>query len=155
LRRTARELRRGSSAVQSIRLASALPNDSAGRFTGLPFTVVSIWRFAIPAGQEVVVATLSRQINQEATPLQERTMIVAERTPSRDTTLVPAYTERSYGDEDTIESREPLAAALLGPGRTPAIVVSHDFGNAVSYTILERAGDHQWRVRWSSGRRHC
>lgn len=144
-----------SVATQAIRLASALPNDSAGRFTGLPFTVVAIWRFAIPSGQEVVVATLSRQINQEATPLQERTMIVAERTPSRDTTLVPAYTERSYGDEDTIESREPLAAALLGPARTPAIVVSHDFGNAVSYTILERAGDRQWRVRWSSGRRHC
>jgi hypothetical protein len=82
-------------------------------------------------------------------------MIIAERGPSRDTTLAPVYTERSYGDEDTIESREPLAAALLGPGRTPAIVVSHDFGNAVSYTILERGGDHHWHVRWSSGRRHC
>jgi hypothetical protein len=144
-----------SVATQAIRLASALPNDSAGRFTGLPFTIVAIWRFTIPSGQQVVIATLSRHINQEATPLQERTMIVAERAPSRDTTLVPMYSERSYGDEDTIESREPLAAALLGPGRTPAIVVSHDFGNAVSYTILERGGDHRWHMRWSSGRRHC
>jgi hypothetical protein len=141
--------------TQAIRLASALPNDSAGRFTGLPFTIVGIWRFTISSGQQVVIATLSRQINQEATPLQERTMIVAERAASRDTTLVPMYSERSYGDEDTIESREPLAAALFGPGRTPGIVVSHDFGNAVSYTILERGGDRRWRVRWSSGRRRC
>jgi hypothetical protein len=144
-----------SLATGAIRLASALPNDSAGRFTGLPFTVVAIWRFTIPSGPQVVVATLSRQINQEATPLQERTMIIAERAASRDTMLIPAHSERSYGDEDTIESREPLAAALFGAARTPGIVVSHDFGNAVSYSILERVGDHQWRLRWSSGRRRC
>src|SRR6185437_11315732 len=139
----------------TICLASALPNDAAGRFSGLPFTIVALWQFSVPSGPTVIVATLSRQINQEATPLQERTMIVAERAASGDTTLQTAYSERSYGDEDTIESREALAAALFGPSRTPGIVVSHDFGNAVSYSTLERAGNHQWRLRWSSGRRHC
>ena len=72
-----------------------------------------MWRFTIPDGPQVVVATLVRQINQEATPLQERTLLVAERAPS-DTTFTTAYSERSYGDEETIESREVLAAVLLG-----------------------------------------
>ena len=136
------------------RLASALPNDSSGRFSGLPFVVRSISRFAIPDGPEVLVGTLSRQLNQEATPLQERTFIVAEQA-RKDSTIVAAYGERSYGDEETIESRELLAAFLIGEARTPAIVVSRDFGNDVAYALLERVGDAKWRNQWSSARRHC
>ena len=88
-------------------MASAIPNDSAGRFTGLAFVVKGLWRFNVPDGPQVVIATLVRQINQEATPLQERTLLVAERPPN-DTTLTTAYSERSYGDEETIETREIL-----------------------------------------------
>src|ERR1043166_9222128 len=107
-------------AAAATRLASALPNDSAGRFTALPFTVPSMWRFAIPQGPQVLVATLLRQINQEATPLEERTLIVAER-PASDADFVTAYAERSHGNEETIESREILAAVLLGANHTPTI----------------------------------
>ena len=136
------------------RLASALPNDSSGRFSGLPFVVRSISRFAIPDGPQVVVGTLSRQLNQEATPLQERTFLVAEQARG-DSTLVSAYGERSYGDEETIESRELLAALLISDARTPAIVVSRDFGNDVAYALFERVADAKWRNQWSSARRHC
>jgi len=136
------------------RLASALPNDTAGRFSGLPFVVRAVWRFAIPQGPLVVAATLSRQINQEATPLQERTFIVAERSGA-DTTLSSVYSERSYGDEETVESRDMLAAILLGGARNPAIILSHDFGNAVAYAIIERGDDGRWRARWKSPRRRC
>jgi hypothetical protein len=136
------------------RLASALPNDSSGRFSGLPFVVRSISRFPIPDGPQIIVGTLSRQLNQEATPLQERTFIIAEETRG-DSTLVAAYGERSYGDEETIESRELLAALLIGESRTPAIVISRDFGNDVAYALLERAGAAKWRKQWSSPRRHC
>ena len=136
------------------RLASALPNDSSGRFSGLPFVVRSVARFAIPDGPEVIVGTLSRQLNQEATPLQERTFIIAEQTHG-DSTMVAAYGERSYGDEETIESRELLAALLIGEGRAPAIVISRDFGNEVAYALFERTGAAKWRNQWSSPRRHC
>ena len=136
------------------RLASALPNDSSGRFAGLPFVVRSISRFAIADGPEVIVGTLSRQLNQEATPLQERTFLIAEHGRA-DSTLVSAYGERSYGDEETIESRELLAALLIGDTRTPAIVISRDFGNDVAYALFERVGDAKWRKQWSSARRHC
>lgn len=136
------------------RLASALPNDSSGRFSGLPFAVRSISRFAIPDGAQVVVGTLSRQLNQEATPLQERTFLIAEQARG-DSTLTSAYGERSYGDEETIESRELLAALLIGDARTPAIVISRDFGNDVAYALFERVAGAKWRNQWSSARRHC
>jgi hypothetical protein len=136
------------------RLASTLPNDSAGRFTGLPFVVHAVWRFSIPNGDQVVIGNLSRQINQEATPLQERTLLIAER-PASDTTLTLRYSERAYGTEDSVESFEVLFAALLGASRTPAIVVSRDFGDSIAYGLIERADDGKWRARWSSARRHC
>jgi hypothetical protein len=140
--------------VSATRLASAIPNDSAGRFSGLAFVVKGLWRFAIPGGPQVVIATLVRQINQEATPLQERTFLVAERAPS-DSALTTAYTERSYGDEETVEARDILAAVLLGSAKNAAIVVSRDNGNSTAYVLIERETDGKWRARWASARRHC
>jgi hypothetical protein len=136
------------------RLASALPNDSAGRFAGLPFVVRSLWRFTIPSGPVVAVGTVVRQINQEATPLQEHTLLVVERPPG-DSTFSTAYSERSYGAEETIESRELLAGALIGAARTPALFVIRDYGDATAYGLIERGPDARWHRRWTSTRRHC
>jgi len=136
------------------RMASSLPNDSAGRFSGLPFVVRDIWRFTLPAGPQVLAGTLVRQINQEATPLQERTFIVGERA-STDSNFGRAYSERSIGDEETVESTELLAVVLLGDSRHGAIVVARDFGNSTAYGVIERGDDGHWRARWSSSRRQC
>jgi len=136
------------------RLASSLPNDPAGRFTGLPFVVQSLWRFSVPDGPTVVVGSVVRQINQEATPLQERTLVVGERR-ANDTLFTMGYAERSYGREETVESRELLAAFLVGDSRTPAIVLSRDFGDDNAYSLVERGADGRWRNRWTSRRRHC
>ena len=136
------------------RLASSLPNDPAGRFTGLPFVVQSLWRFSVADGPTVVVGSLVRQINQEATPLQERTLVVGERQGS-DTSFTMGYAERSYGQELTVESRELLAALLVGDSRTPAIVLSRDFGDDNAYSLVERGADGRWRNRWTSRRRRC
>ena len=136
------------------RLASGLPNDPAGRFAGLPFVVQSMWRFVIGDGPTVIVGSLVRQINQEATPLQERTLIIGERRAS-DTAFTMGYAERSYGQEETIESRELLAALLVGDSKTPAIVLSRDFGDDNAYSLVERGADGRWRTRWTSRRRKC
>ena len=136
------------------RLASALPNDSAGRFSGLPFVVRSIWRLRLPQGPQFIAGTLSRSINQEATPLQERTLVIAEQSQS-DSGLTTVYSERSYGDEETIETRDIIASVLLGGSRNVAIVLSRDYGDTVAYAVIERADDGKWRVRWTSPRRHC
>jgi len=136
------------------RLASALPNDSAGRFSGLPFVVRSIWRFSVPPSSQYIAGTLSRSINQEATPLQERTLLVAERSPT-DSNLTTVYSERSYGEEETVETREVVAAVLLGSSRNVAMVFSRDFGDAVAYALIERGDDGKWHLRWTSPRRRC
>lgn len=140
----------------AIRLASAIPNDSAGRFSGLPFTVRALWRLTIPGKGQSFIATLVRQINQEATPLQERTFLIAERDPtSGDSAFVNAFSERSYGNEESIETREVLSAIQLGSTQRPAVVISRDFGDAISYGLIERERAGGWRPRWMSQRRHC
>lgn len=136
------------------RLASALPNDSAGRFSELSFVVRNLWRFNVPGASQYVVANLSRQINQEASPLQESTFLIAERAPG-DTTLTRVYSERSYGAEETIQNRDVLAAALIGSNRNPALILGRDFGVASGYGLIERGDDGKWRARWSSRPRHC
>ena len=136
------------------RLASTLPNDPAGRFTGLPFVVQSLWRFSVADGPTVVVGSLVRQINQEATPLQERTFVVAERRGA-DTTFNMGYAERSYGQEETVESRELIAALLVGDTKTPTLVLARDYGDDNAYSLVERGADGRWRNRWTSRRRHC
>lgn len=136
------------------RMASGLPNDSAGRFSGLPFVVRNIWRFSLPNGRQVVAGTLVRQINQEATPLQERTFVLGERAPG-DSSFVLAYSERSMGEEETVESTDLLAAMVLGDSRRGAIVVARDFGNATAFSLIERGDDGRWHARWSSPRRQC
>lgn len=136
------------------RLASTLPTDSAGRFAGLPFVVKNGWHLSPAGAPQVYVGSLTRQINQEATPLQENTFVIAERAAS-DTAMTLVYSERSYGDEETIQSREPLAALLLGANRNPALIIARDFGDANAYALIERGDDGKWRSRWSSARRHC
>jgi hypothetical protein len=136
------------------RMASSLPNDSAGRFSGLPFVVRSIWRFTLPAGPQVVAGSLVRQINQEATPLQERTFVVGERSAT-DSSFAIAYSERSIGDEETVESTDLLGVVLLGDARRGAMIVARDFGNATAFGLIERGGDARWRAQWSSARRQC
>jgi hypothetical protein len=143
-----------SLAADAIRLASALPNDTAGRFTGLPFVAHGMWRFALPNGGTVLAANLVRQINQEATPLQERTFVLAERGAS-DTAYTMVYHERSYGDEETIESRDLVGAIALGANKNAAVILSRDFGDGTAFSLIERGDDGRWRARWTSARRHC
>jgi hypothetical protein len=140
----------------AFRLASAIPNDSAGRFSGLPFSVRGLWRLNIPGSGPAFIATLVRQINQEATPLQERTFLIAERdATSSDSAFVNAYSDRSYGNEENIETRDVLAAIQLGNARRPAVVISRDFGDSISYGLILRNRAGAWRPQWNSPRRHC
>ena len=132
------------------RLASTVPNDSAGQFAGIPFVVHGMWRFMAPGGPQTVVATLSRQLNQEASPMQERTLLIGERNAG-DTTYALVYSERSSGLEETVESRDVLAAALLGTNRNPALVVARDFGDATAYGIIERVATTASGVLAGSG----
>jgi hypothetical protein len=134
-----------------FRLASGVPNAPGGRFAGLPFSLVDLWRVKTSDGRTIVVATTRRQINQEDSPLEERTLLVAEADASG--ALSRTYSSRSSGPEETVEGSELLAAVSFG-GATQ-LVFSHDYGEETSYSIVERSISGSWRLRWVSRRFSC
>jgi hypothetical protein len=134
-------------AADLARLASALPMQKTSRFTGLPFAVLGAHRFE-SNGRQVVVAHLVRRLNQEAAPLEERTLIIAER-PSpaaKGEPYVVTHSLRSEGSEDTAEHFEVLAA--IRGRQAPMLLLSRDQLSRTTYELLERADDG-WRTRWS------
>jgi hypothetical protein len=134
-------------AADLARLASALPMHRNSRFSGLPFAVLAARRFDVD-GRQVVVAQLVRRLNQEAAPLEERTLVIAERPTGsvKREPYVVTHSRRSEGSEDTVEHFEVLAA--IRGRQWPMLLVSRDQVSRTTYELLERAEDG-WRVRWS------
>jgi hypothetical protein len=149
--------RQDSSALTRVayRLASTVPNGPGSRFTGLPFSVVELWRARLPDGATAVAATLRRQINQEDSPLEERTFIIAESDATAPDGYALMYSEQSSGAEETVESRELLAAVTFPPATAVDFIVSHDFGDQTAYSIVERVARAHWVMRWASRRFSC
>ena len=137
-----------------FRLASGIPNAPGGRFSGLPFSLIDLWRIRLGDGSTIIVATTKRQINQEDSPLEERTLLIAEGdSVGSDYTLV--HSTRSTGPEETVEGSELLAVVAF-PGRSETqLVFSHDFGDQTSYSIVERLSRASWKARWASRRFSC
>ena len=132
-------------AADLARLASGLSTHRESRFSGLPFAVLDAHRFDVDRGQ-VLVAHLVRRLNQEAAPLEERTLLVAER-PTRAEPYVASYSERSEGAEDSAQHYELLAAIR---GRSSILlVVARDDEAATDYEVIERSASGSWRARWS------
>lgn len=134
-------------AADLARLASALPMHRNSRFSGLPFAVLGARRF-VTDGRQIVVAQLVRRLSQEAAPLEERTLVIAERPAgaAKREPYVVTHSRRSEGSEDTAEHFDVLAAIL---GRqSPLLLLSRDQLSRTTYELLESADDG-WRVRWS------
>jgi hypothetical protein len=149
-------------AAAIARAASALPDDTAAAFRGLPFAVRDAHQFMLPSGDTVLAAEVVRRLNQEASPQEEHLLIVLERDTlagpgGAPPSYVVAYSERTSGPEDDVESSEMLAAVDLGrpPRQHPAIVIGRDYGDGSSYTLLERVAPRRWRARWNSAYVGC
>ncbi len=149
-------------AADVARVASALANDTAQSFRGVPFSLRDAHRFTLPSGDTVIAAEVVRRLNQEANPEEEHILIVMERDtapgPNRGPPpYVAVYSERTSGPEDDVETDEVLAGVLLGrgPRAVPTIVLARDYGDGNSYTLIQRTAPHQWRARWSSAYVGC
>jgi hypothetical protein len=142
-------------AVDIARIASALPGDTAAAFRGLPFVVTKAWRTRESAGAPLVIALVVRNVNQEASPRQERILLIAERDTSTTTTrYTPRYFERVAGVEETVETTDILALVLLGNERRPTLVVARDSGNGSSFALIERVSG-TWQRLWASAYAGC
>jgi len=137
-------------AIEVARLASALPGDTVSALRGLPYQVRRAYRFTLAPGREVLLTEVLRSLNQEATPIQEHILIIAERDSTSLGKLEVAYSERAAGGEETLESSELLTVLRLAPAGDAVLVLARYVGDGVVYAWIERTGARQWRLRWSS-----
>jgi hypothetical protein len=141
--------------AEAARLASAVTANTSPSFEGLRFTVQDVRRFQVAPGVQALAAQVIRRVNQEASPLEEQTLLIAERDSGA--TSGPyrlAYAERSFGTEEDVSSSEVVAAVRIAGG-VPSLVVARDGKDGLSYSLIERTAPRQWRVRWTSGLAKC
>jgi hypothetical protein len=147
--------RQDSTALAPIifKLASSIPNAPGGRFAGLPFSLGEIWRVRAADGSTIIAATTRRQINQEDSPAEERTLLIAEADSAGNYAVF--HSSRSAGAEETVENSELLAVVAFPGHQEIEFVFSHDYGAETSYSIVERVGRGAWKVRWVSRHFSC
>ena len=131
--------------AELARLASTLTAQSRSRFTGLPFAVLQARRFPVD-GAEAIAAHLVRRLPQEAAPLEEHTLIIAERRGA-DGPYTAVFSQESQGTEETAQYFDAIGASRAGT--TTFLVLVRDATSRTEYQILERTGAGRWRVRWS------
>jgi len=131
-------------AAEVSRLASAVESDRESRFTGLPFAVLAAHRATI-GGKSLVIARVARRIPQEATPLEERTLLIGERAGSSPYDL--KYSLRSTGAEDTVEHY--LLLAVVRASDKHFVVIESERETGSRYEVLERSSEGSWKLRWS------
>lgn len=144
-------------AIEIARLASAAPGDSVAELKGIPYQVRRAYRFTPSPGNEVILAEVLRTLNQEASPKQEHLLLLAERDSTSDKRFTTAFSDRTSGGEETLETSELLIVARFGAGggTKTAAVLARYVGDGVMYSLLERAGPRQWRMRWTSAYSGC
>ena len=128
------------------RLASGLAIAPESRFSGLPFAVLTARRFTI-GGKTFVAAHLIRRLPQEASPLEERTLLIAERGAGKDSVFRVGFSQRSEGSEETAEHFDLLSVIRL-PTST-LMLLARDQLSRTDYQLMERRSAGGWRVRWS------
>jgi hypothetical protein len=137
-------------------LASAVPGDTAGQFARIPFVLLSHWRVATRDGGVVVVAQHRRRLPQEASPLEERTLVIAE-ADSLFGDLVTVYSERSHGPEESVQAVEFVVALHSLRRDRPGVLLSRDDGAGMVHALIERQSQRgrSWAVRWTTPRQVC
>lgn len=140
--------------AQVARLASAIDQhrdgELAASFHGLPFVVTDVRRF-VHDSTGVMIAHVVRRVNQEASPLEEHTLLIAERRQP-DGAWSVVRSERSAGREETVARTDFLAAVRLGG--SPMVAFARDSSATVRYVVQWR-GDGKWSRRWESGLSRC
>ena len=138
-------------AAELTRLASALPVPESRTFRSIPFAVRTAYLFSAAPGIQGVVADVVQKLNQEANPLEQHTLIVAERDSTHpDSTFRTVFHERASGSEEKLETTEVLAAVRYSSSRRMALVLLRDGAESSAYALLERSERGNWRVRWTS-----
>jgi len=125
------------------RLASVVVAPVSSRLTGLSFALAGLRRVQF-GDTTVIVAQLVRRVNQEANPIEERTLIVAEQIGKAE--FVTVHSSRSEGTDETAAHHD-LAGAFRSTGAI-YLLLTTDSPAGSMIEVLERSGG-AWRVRWT------
>lgn len=128
------------------RVASGLPMDTVAAFRGLPFVVRSAHRARV-GGRELLVAEVTRRVGQEATPLEERVLVVAERDSGAVSRWTSRWWDRVDGPEESIEATDAVGMLQVGGG--VVVLLQRESPRGIRYELVwgDAAG---WQRRWAS-----
>lgn len=132
------------------RVLSALADDTVPTFRGLPFSVRGAWTFAAAPGIAGVVAEVHRRVAQEATPLEERLLVIAERDSAPKARWRAVWWARAHGTEESVEALDALALLVLGNDTGPTLVAGHEAPVGAWQELVARDSTGSWRSRWRS-----
>lgn len=138
-------------AATIARLASALSDDTSRTFLSIPYSVRTAYRFSAAPGVQAVVTDVVQRLNQEANPLEQHTLMIAEKdsaAPNEAYRVV--YHERTRGSEEKLRTSDVLAAVGYPPPDGAALVLLREGPESSAYALLVRGGGGRWRVRWTS-----
>lgn len=140
--------------MEITRIASAAPGDTVESLKGIPYVVRRGYLINLTGYPSIVLAEVTRSLNQEASPTQEHMLLIVEREPSTSRYKL-VYVERNSGTEESLESTELLTAGIVRGASQPSILLARYMGDGVAYSLLERLEDGDWRLRWTSAYAGC
>lgn len=134
--------------------ASTLPVTADPSFRGLPFRVRSAYTFRVDsiAG---IVADVIRSVNEEAAPRLEHLFLIGEKPLGAAGKYSVVYYSRTAGAEESTQVTELLALVLIGRSKSPAAVLSVEYGDGGRYALLVRVAPSEWRTTWKSAFTGC
>lgn len=139
--------------AELAKIASAASVKSDPAFQGLPFIVQRGYRTSF-GKTSILIGSIVRKINEEATPRVENLLMVAEKSdPSGE--YVNAFQSRTSGTEDDVRTNAVIAAVHFVHTNRPALVVSFEYDDGGQVALLERVADHDWRITWRSAYTGC
>jgi hypothetical protein len=122
-------------------------------FQGLPFIVQRGYRTS-SGKTSILIGSIVRKINEEATPRVESLLLIAERSDSSGD-YVNAFQSRASGTEDDVRTNAVVAAVHFVHTNRPALVVSFEYDDGGQIALIERVADHDWRITWRSAYTGC
>jgi hypothetical protein len=139
--------------TELARLASASSVKSDPAFRGLPFIVEKGYRTTF-GKTSILIGSIVRKINEEATPRVENLLLVAEKENESDD-YATAFQSRTSGTEDDVRTNAVIAAVHFVHSNRAALVVSFEYDDGGQVALLERVADHDWRITWRSAYTGC
>ncbi len=140
--------------VEINKAAALLPLDSAGMLRRVPFGVTRAYRTRLDGGTELVVAVVERQLNMEASPKTERTVLLLEKA-SGARAYSAVWRDSHFDIEDELIATELLAVVTFTRESRSTVFLGLDFGDGSRVQMLQRSAGGIWSLRWSSAYTGC